>query len=66
MKLHLKLTIIAFTLLTIVGCGGGSSDTESVESGQTNTCATCGASFDWSCTTDVFGGCVCSEECSGR
>ena len=56
--------IIASTMLT--SCGGDSNSTGSDPVKVTHTCATCGASFDWDCTTDVFGKCVCSEGCSGR
>jgi hypothetical protein len=54
---------ILFTSLILTNCGGSSNSSTSRETHQ---CATCGAAFDWSCTTDVFGECVCSEGCSGR
>tara|TARA_B110000285_G_C15015957_1_gene559070 strand:+ start:840 stop:1034 length:195 start_codon:yes stop_codon:yes gene_type:complete len=54
---------ILFASLILTSCGG-TSNSGSIE--ETHQCATCGSTFDWSCTTDVFGECVCSEGCSGR
>jgi hypothetical protein len=56
--------MIALTLLT--GCSGISKESGNSSAKETHTCATCGFTFDWACTTDVFGECVCSEGCSGR
>ena len=50
----------------LTNCGNNSKKLGNTMVKETHTCATCGASFDWACTTDVFGKCVCSEGCSGR
>jgi hypothetical protein len=54
----------------LTSCGGNSKKTEYNSAKEIqkeiHTCATCGASFDWACTTDVFGKCVCGQGCSGR
>ncbi len=34
--------------------------------GFAHVCSSCGNGFNWACTTDVFGKCVCGESCSGR
>ena len=57
---------ILFTATILSSCGGKSEGSGNNDAIETHTCASCGASFDWSCTTDVFGECVCSEGCSGR
>ena len=57
---------ILFISLITTSCGGKSKSSENSVAKETHTCATCGASFDGACTTDVFGKCVCSEGCSGR
>ncbi len=64
MKIIIKiLVVILFASTILTSCSSGSKNSRAQE---TNTCASCGASFDWACTTDVFGECVCSEGCSGR
>ena len=57
---------LLFAATIFSSCGGKAESSGDSNVEETNTCATCGASFDWSCTTDVFGKCVCSEGCSGR
>ena len=57
---------LLFAATIFSSCGGKSKSSGNSNVKETHTCATCGASFDWSCTTDVFGKCVCSEGCSGR
>ena len=57
---------ILFVVTILSSCGGKSNSSGNNSGSETNTCASCGASFDWACTTDVFGECVCSEGCSGR
>ena len=57
---------IIFTSFILTSCGGKSEGSRKSTAKETHTCATCGATFDGPCTTDVFGKCVCSEGCSGR
>ncbi len=65
-KVMTFLGVILLTSFILTSCGGNSKKSRNSGAKETHTCATCGASFDWSCTTDVFGKCVCSEGCSGR
>lgn len=65
-KSTLILGAIIYVSLIFTGCSEYSQSSGNKTAKESHTCATCGASFDWPCTTDVFGKCVCSEGCSGR